>query len=68
MAHTHEFDCKACGAHLDSREELDRHNRDHHPSQQASGSNFSSRSSSNRSGSGSIDNAGRSSNSNTRLE
>lgn len=31
MAHTHEFDCKACGAHLDSREELDRHTRERHP-------------------------------------
>ena len=35
MAHTHEYDCKVCGAHLDSREDLDRHNREHH---QASGS------------------------------
>lgn len=32
MAHTHEFDCKVCGAHLDSRQELDRHNREKHPS------------------------------------
>jgi hypothetical protein len=31
MAHTHEFDCKICGAHIDSREELDRHNRANHP-------------------------------------
>lgn len=30
MEHTHEFDCKRCGAHLDSREELDKHNREHH--------------------------------------
>jgi hypothetical protein len=30
MAHTHEFDCKACGAHLDTRDELDRHNRLNH--------------------------------------
>ena len=29
--HTHEFDCPSCGAHLDSREELDRHNRANHP-------------------------------------
>jgi hypothetical protein len=29
--HTHEFDCKTCGAHLDSREELDQHNRTNHP-------------------------------------
>jgi len=27
MAHTHEYDCKVCGAHLDSRQELDQHNR-----------------------------------------
>lgn len=31
MAHTHEFDCKICGAHLDSRQELDQHNHDNHP-------------------------------------
>jgi hypothetical protein len=37
MAHTHEFDCKACGAHLDSREELDRHNREKHTSGAQSG-------------------------------
>ncbi len=30
MAHTHEFDCKQCGAHLDSREDLERHNREQH--------------------------------------
>jgi hypothetical protein len=29
--HTHEFDCPSCGAHLDSREELNRHNRANHP-------------------------------------
>ena len=33
--HTHELDCRQCGAHFDSREELDRHNRDTH-TQQAS--------------------------------
>lgn len=32
MAHTHEFDCKVCGAHLDSRQELDKHNKDNHMS------------------------------------
>ena len=37
MPHTHEFDCKACGAHLDSREELDRHNREKHTSGAQSG-------------------------------
>ena len=31
MAHTHEFDCKQCGAHLDSRQELDEHTREKHP-------------------------------------
>ncbi|HEU4643518.1 MAG TPA: hypothetical protein VFS44_13760 [Gemmatimonadaceae bacterium] len=31
MAHTHEFDCRICGAHLDSRQELDQHNRNNHP-------------------------------------
>jgi hypothetical protein len=30
MAHTHEFDCIVCGAHLDSEEELDRHNEEKH--------------------------------------
>lgn len=43
MAHTHEFDCKLCGAHLDSKQELDRHNREHH-SQNASGSSDINRS------------------------
>jgi len=33
MAHTHEFDCKLCGAHLDSRQELDLHTKDKHPNQ-----------------------------------
>jgi hypothetical protein len=56
MAHTHEFDCKACGAHLDSREELDRHNREKHTggaqsgqSGRQSGMDSSSRSPSNES-------------------
>lgn len=35
MAHTHEFDCRVCGAHLDSRKELDEHTREKH-SQKAS--------------------------------
>ncbi len=39
MAHTHEFDCKVCGAHLDSRQDLDQHTRKNHPGQQATGSN-----------------------------
>jgi hypothetical protein len=25
MTHTHEFDCRICGAHLDSQDELDQH-------------------------------------------
>lgn len=29
MTHTHEFDCKICGAHLASRQELDQHNDQH---------------------------------------
>jgi hypothetical protein len=36
MPHTHEFDCHLCGAHLDSRQELEKHNRDKH-TLQASG-------------------------------
>ena len=52
MAHTHEFDCKICGAHLDSRQDLDKHNREKHSNQAQSGSsssNFSGGSSSNQS-------------------
>ena len=30
MAHTHEYDCIVCGAHLDSSEQLSRHNKDLH--------------------------------------
>jgi len=41
MAHTHEFDCRICGAHLDSREELDRHNSKEHGQQASSSSNSS---------------------------
>ena len=37
MAHTHEFDCRVCGAHLDSRQELDQHNRDKHTASAQSG-------------------------------
>jgi hypothetical protein len=33
MAHTHEFDCRVCGAHLDSNKELEDHNRKNHPEQ-----------------------------------
>jgi hypothetical protein len=37
MAHTHEFDCKICGTHLDSRDDLDRHNRASHPDSMRAG-------------------------------
>ncbi len=39
MAHTHEFDCQQCNAHFDSREDLDRHNRQMHSQQASSSSN-----------------------------
>ena len=35
MAHTHEYDCIICGAHLDSREALARHDRETHAPRQA---------------------------------
>ena len=41
MAHTHEFDCKICGAHLDSRQDLDKHNREKHANQAQSGQSSS---------------------------
>ena len=52
MAHTHEFDCKVCGAHLDTRQDLDQHNREKHPNQTRTGQsniNSASGSSSNQS-------------------
>ena len=30
MAHDHSFDCRQCGAHLDSQQELNEHNRNEH--------------------------------------
>jgi hypothetical protein len=36
MAHTHEFDCIVCGAHLDSEDELARHNEERHTPKVAS--------------------------------
>ena len=30
MAHTHEYDCIVCGAHLDSSEQLAKHNKEQH--------------------------------------
>ena len=41
MAHTHEFDCKICGAHLDSRQDLDKHNKEKHSNQAQSGQSSS---------------------------
>lgn len=41
MAHTHEFDCKVCGAHLDSRQDLDQHNREKHSASAQSGQSSS---------------------------
>jgi hypothetical protein len=51
MAHDHSYDCRQCGAHLDSQEELNRHIRENHSAQagqspgssQSSSSNPSSR-------------------------
>ncbi len=34
VAHTHEYDCIVCGAHLDSEEALARHNRENHTPRQ----------------------------------
>lgn len=36
MAHTHEFDCRVCGAHLDSQRELDEHTKKQHTTQASS--------------------------------
>ena len=33
--HTHEFDCIICGAHFDSEEALNRHDREQHEQRQA---------------------------------
>lgn len=41
MAHDHTFDCRICGAHLDSQQELNKHNRECHTAQ-AESSNPSS--------------------------
>jgi hypothetical protein len=48
MAHDHSFDCRQCGAHLDSQDELNRHMKDKH-SAQAQSSGSSQQSSSNQS-------------------
>jgi len=41
MAHTHEFDCRVCGAHLDSQRELDEHTKKTHTAQASSASSAS---------------------------
>jgi hypothetical protein len=38
MAHTHEFDCRVCGAHLDSQRELDEHTKKQHTAQASASS------------------------------
>ena len=43
MAHTHEFDCRICGAHLDSQKQLDEHNQKEHARQASSGSSSTPR-------------------------
>jgi hypothetical protein len=43
MAHDHEFDCQKCGAHFDSRDQLERHTKQQHSqTQQAGSSNIGS--------------------------
>ena len=52
MANDHTYDCQQCGAHFDSREQLDRHNTQQHSQQAGSSSHGSSNvSSSDRGGS-----------------
>ena len=41
MPNEQDFECQQCGAHFDSRERLDRHNKQQH-TQQAGSSNISS--------------------------
>ncbi len=43
MAHTHEFDCRICGAHLDSQKQLDEHNQKEHARQASGGTSSSAR-------------------------
>jgi hypothetical protein len=33
MPHDHTYDCRQCGAHLDSQQELNKHNRECHSAQ-----------------------------------
>jgi len=46
MAHTHEFDCRICGAHLDSQSDLDQHNRKEHTQNTQSSNSSTERSAS----------------------
>jgi hypothetical protein len=41
MANDHGYDCQQCGAHFDTRDQLDRHNKQQH-TQQAGSSNVGS--------------------------
>lgn len=56
MAHTHEFDCRICGAHLDSKQELDQHNQKQHTAQASGGSSSGASSASSSGGSSSSGN------------
>ena len=47
MAHDHSYDCRQCGAHLDSQEELNRHIRENHSAQAGQSPGSSQPSSSN---------------------
>ena len=38
----HDFECRQCGAHFDSRDQLDRHTRQQHTAQAGSSSSSSS--------------------------
>lgn len=58
MANDRDFECQQCGAHFNSRESLDQHNKQQHSRQAGSSSNVSSSPSSSRqsSSSSNIDN------------
>ena len=43
MEHRHEFDCRICGAHLDSQQELDKHKKEKHTAQASPGESNASR-------------------------
>jgi hypothetical protein len=50
MANDHSFDCQQCGAHFDTRDQLERHNKQQHtPQTQQAGSSSMSSSSRNQS-------------------